>query len=163
VLSRDECGFFAASLEGGPLLVDVCTTAGTPAAMRARHARKLAWLDANGRPTAATLVVLNDKSIKPLDAEMKAAVTDTTKELTPLTLCSAVVINADRFKAAAFRSIVAMLTLVVKTEAPLKTSSTVAEALAWIAEVLPTSARRTLPSLAQLEAAWAAIERDAAT
>lgn len=155
LLTRDAAGYHAAWRD---VVVEEWTAPGTAEHMRARHGQTMAYLRALEGRKIVTVSVVHEAAAKPPSSELKDAIDEATKERTPHTKASAVVLLVPGFKAAVIRSIIAGVTMLTNAKMPTKTDGDVEAALRWAAQHLDGHGGRT-PSADDLVAAYRAMQQ----
>jgi hypothetical protein len=158
VLIRDPAGYAGVWRD---LHFDLWLQPGGARQIRERAAAQMAWL-ATLPPErhVVSIAVVHGPAAKPLDAETRAALDQSVTETRPRVKASAVVLQAEGFKAVVVRSIIAALTLVNGSRTPMKTFDQVDGALAWAHPFLDDHGGRA-PTLDEIAAAWGELQRQA--
>jgi hypothetical protein len=121
----------------------------------AAHFRKLgqmqrAWVARAPNRQFATIAVCQPASIRGVDAESRAVLTENSKQMAEATKASVIVLLGDGFGAALVRSIVAGLSLVRRTATPTKIVSAEEDGFRWVAPLLePDGGRAVTPAFLQ--------------
>lgn len=138
-------------------------------AFEASHPAALAWLGAeverfaSERPGRAIYlhVILppRDNRLQHVDERTRAAMVDFMRKAEPLFSCAALVLGLTGFYGAAMRSLFSTLLFAARVRLPLRVSSDLAEATAFLGARASAGAR--MPSVTELSAAVDALSRAA--